>query len=58
MKKSETGLLCTYNSVLRQQGRSEITALDVEKLPGAVHSDGHGVFDKNEATDMKHTGDG
>ena len=27
----------------------------MEKLPGAVHSEGYVVLDKNEVTDIKHT---
>ena len=57
LKEGEPALLVTYNTILKAQGRSEITALDVERLPAAVHSDGYGVLDQSEVVDMKHTKD-
>ena len=54
----EPGFLCTYNRVLKSQGRTEITALDVDKLPAAVHSDGYGVLDKEEVERIKVTREG
>ena len=57
LKEGEPALLVTYNTILKAQGRSEITALDVERLPAAVHSDGYGVLDQSEVVNMKHTKD-
>jgi len=54
----EPGFLSTYNRVLKSQGRTEITALDVDKLPAAVHSDGYGVLDNEEVQLIKVTREG
>ena len=58
MADSESGLLTTYNAVLKEQGRSVLTALDVEKIPSAVHSAGYGVLDKDELSATRHTREG
>ena len=58
MPDSESGLLTTYNAVLKEQGRSLLTALDVEKIPSAVHSAGYGVLDKDELSASRHTREG
>ena len=57
MPDGGTGLLTRYNSVLKSQGRTELTALDVDRLPAATHSPGFGVLDQDEVRNTKHTRD-
>ena len=55
MPDGASGLLTRYNSVLKAQGRTQLTALDVDKLPTAVHSPGFGVLDQDKVRNTKHT---
>ena len=40
--------LAMYNKILGEQGRSLVSAIDVQGLPTAVHSDGYGVLGPEE----------
>ena len=57
MPDGASGLLTRYNSVLKEQGRTQLTALDVDNLPCAVHSPEFGVLDQDEVRNTKQTRD-
>ena len=48
-------ILSLYNPILQSQGRSVVTALDIDSLPASVHSDGFGVLGDEEIQTVKAT---
>ena len=52
------GLTAVYNPIFRDQGRSEVVPIDVEKLPASVHSDGFSVLGPEEIDMIRNVTEG